>query len=198
MSEDLVALVRLFDSPDRDRRLAAINDAYTYVCHQAQTVYPETLETVEPLASLAVDADSPGRSDALKLLADMAGSTNSDPRDYEAVRAAVRERLPNIMASVAAHPTPATAVALAQLAWSYPSDSSVNGDILTALLQQFDDAAVLLALALALQAHNEPFAASFAFHAAFAEAQEETDTQRPSRWTTTLRALGLRSAHPHN
>jgi hypothetical protein len=81
MPEDLAALVRRFGSPERDQRLVAVRDAYTYVCHQAQTVYPQTLETIDPLAALAIDPDSPGRADALKLLA---GSTNSAPDVYVA------------------------------------------------------------------------------------------------------------------
>jgi hypothetical protein len=42
------------------------------------------------------------------------------------------------MSSVAASPTQATVVALAQLAWSYPSDTSIDNNILETLLQQFE------------------------------------------------------------
>jgi hypothetical protein len=194
MPEDLIALVRRFDSPERDQRSAAVHDAYTYICHQAQTVYPETLETIGPLVEIAVRPGSPGRADALMLLADIAGSTNSAPEDHAAARAAVHARLGDLMASVAAHPTAATVVAVAQLAWSYPRDAAVDPDILMSLMERFEEASVLLALALALQAHDVPDGAIFAFPAAFAEAQGEPEAPpapQPGRWTSALRTLGL-------
>jgi hypothetical protein len=170
MPQDLLALVRRLGSPEPDERGEAILEAYISICHQAQTVYAETVATIDPLVALAVDPTCPGREDALQLLADIAGSANSAPDDYEAARSAVRRRLPDLMASVAAHPTRATVVALAQLAWSYPRDAAIDTAVLTALLPRFDEAYVLLAIALALQAHDVADAGAFAFHAAFAEA----------------------------
>jgi hypothetical protein len=192
MPQDLLALVRRLGSPEPDEREEAILEAYTSICHQAQTVYAESVATIDPLVALAVDPTCPGRADALQLLADIAGSTNSAPADYEAARAAVRRRLPDLMASVATDPTPATVVVLAQLAWSYPHDAAIETTVLTALLPRFDEASVILALALALQAHGVSDASPLAFHTAFAETQAP-GTQGPGRLGTALRALGLRS-----
>ena len=177
MSQDLLALVHRFGSPDSDERRKAIHDAYTYICHQGQTVYPESRQTIDPLVALAIDPSCPGRADALKLLADIACSANSEPSDYEAARSAVQTRLPDLMMSVTSSPTPATVVALAQLLWSWPDDTSVDAHHLDALLQQFDEAYVVLAIALALQARGVSHAASFAFDAAFGEAA--TDANEP-------------------
>jgi hypothetical protein len=195
MSQDLLALVHRIGSPHRDERYEAINNAYTYICHQAQTVYPETLETIDPLVALAADPNCPGRADALKLLADIAGSSNSTPDDYEAARSAVQARLPDLMMSVATNPTQATVVALAQLVWSYPDDTSIDESILTGLLQQFDETSVILSVALALQARGASRAASFAFDAAFAETEPEAPDERaPGRLEAALRALTHRSS----
>jgi hypothetical protein len=171
VSQDLVALVRRLGSARRQERDQAVHDAYTYVCHEAQTVYPETLETIDPLVALAIDPGCPGRADALKLLADIAGSTNSAPRDYEAACSAVRTHLAALTASVTANPTKATVVALAQLALSYPDDTTIDDNTLETLLPRFDEAYVILAVALALQARGRAHAASFALNAAFAEAE---------------------------
>jgi hypothetical protein len=193
MPEDLIALVQRLASTHPEERQDAIRDAYTYVCHQAQTVYPQTVETIEPLVALAVDPRCPGRADALKLLADIAASTNSAPGDYDAVRSAVQTRLDDLARSVRTNPTPATAVALAQLAWSYPHDRSIDDNSLQMLLQHFDEAYVILAVALALQARGVSHPASFAFHAAFAEAESSAE-QGPGRVGAALRALRLRSS----
>jgi hypothetical protein len=197
MSEDLLALVHRFGSPNREERHEAIYDAYTYICHQSQTVYPESLATIDPLVALAVDPRCPGRADALKLLAAIAGSSNSEPGDYEAARSAVRRRLPDLMRSVTANPTPATVVALAQLVWSYPGDASVEANSLSELLQQFDEAHVVLAIALALQAHGDTHA-SFAFDVAFEAADTVAnadaaapDDHEPGRLGAALRALSF-------
>ncbi len=193
MSNGLSALVRRFGSPNRDERDEAISDAYTYICHQAQTVYPESLTTIDPLVTLAVDPSCPGRADALKLLADIAGSTNSAQDVYEAARSAVQKRLPDLMTSVAANPTPATVVALAQLVWTDQGDTPIDERIMTTLLQQFEEATVVLAIALALQARDVSHTGSFAFHAAFAEI-EAAGEKKPDRLGSVLHALGLRSS----
>ena len=193
MSQDLIALVHRFGSANRDERHEAVHDAYTYICHQAQTVYPETLKTIDPLVALAVDPTCLGRADALQLLADIAGSTNSAPSDYGAARSAVQERLADLSASVTADPTQATIVALAQLAWLFPHDTSIDNNMLETALQQFDEAYVALAVALALQVRGISDAATYAFHTAFAEASGSGD-QEPGRFEAALRALRFRSS----
>jgi hypothetical protein len=58
---------------------------------------------------------------------------------------------------------------------------------------------VVLSLALALQAHDVAHAASFAFDAAFAEAEaEKAGAQRAGRWVSALRRLGSRSSRADN
>jgi hypothetical protein len=66
--------------------------------------------------------------------------------------------------------------------------------MLITLLQQFDEASIPLAIALALQARGVSDAASFAFNTAFAQAESEASDDRADggRVVAALRALRLR------